>query len=430
MAEYPDYRLPLYQDDSASTLYTKNTTKTSQTTNKEETVTEVKNKKAATTQELYQDNGFLNETFVNPFYKKSVYGNTTYHKSLDFSNRGFKYTNNGYGVSGNLDATIENSDDYYLRAFHQMRIFIEIPNGMQAIINQHGKNLGGSNTTFLISSNLPETVSYQVRSNWSAPLSGFNIPLVNALAMLADNLFPESFKNYVPDSLVNRVQTIQVWNGVEPLGMQLTIPVLDDSHSGDGDISTNLAEALEILGSLALPTYNENEKFGFYTPPPTPYELTFKWKNQKVAATGDKNNSATKKLFTKNHAKVMIQLGGMLLIDNCIIKGIRVTYKDTKSQLLHKYARWGEKNAGFKYLLPQLAEVTLDISTVEAMTSQVYSRMLWCRRQSNMGKGNFDLNPLREAADAKNKNSNQQQSTSENSGSINTENAAQPEGGK
>lgn len=402
------------------------TTESYQCPIKEETVTEVKNKEAtADTRELYQDDSFLNETFVNPFYKKSVYGNTTYHKSLDFSNRGFKYTNNGYGASGNLDATIENSDDYYLRAFHQMRIFIEIPTGMRSIINQHGKNLGGSNTTFLISSNLPETVSYQVRSNWSAPLSGFNIPLGNALLMLADNVFPESFKDYVPDSLVNRVQTIQVWNGVEPLSMQLTIPVLDDSHDGNGNISTNLAEALEILGSLALPTYNKNEKFGFYTPPPTPFELNFKRKDKELATVGNENKSGAKKIFTKNHAKVMIQLGGMLLIDNCIIKGIRVTYKNTKSQLLHKYTKWGEKNAGFKYLLPQLAEVTLDISTVEAMTSQVYSKMLWCRRQSNMGRGDFDLNPFLEMFD---KNSNKPQDTSENGSSIDTGNTAQPEG--
>lgn len=426
MAE-PDYRLPLDQNKSAP----KSTAKTSQTTKKEETVTEVKNKKATTaTQKPHQDTGFLNETFVNPFYKKSVYGNTTYHKSLDFSNRGFRYTNNGYGVSGSLDATIESSDDYYLRAFHQMRIFIEIPTGMQSIINHHGENLGSSNTTFLISSNLPETVSYQVRSNWSAPLSGFNIPLVNALMMMADNVLPDALKNYVPDSLVNRVQTIQVWNGVDPLQMQLTIPVLDDSHNGDGNISTNLAEALEILGSLALPTYNKDETYGFYTPPPTPYEINFNRNNQGFAAMGSKNNSGGKKLFTKNHAKVMIQLGGMLLIDNCIIRGIRVTYKDTKSQLLHKYTRWGEKNAGFKYLLPQLAEVTLDISTVEAMTSQVYSRMLWCRRQSDMGKGDFNMSYLLELTDTKNKNSNQQQDLSKNGGNTETENTAKPEGGK
>lgn len=426
MAE-TDYRL--WPDQNESTQ--KSTTKTSQTTKKEEAVTEVKNEKAAaTTQKLYQDEGFLNETFVNPFYKKSVYGNTTYHKSLDFSNRGFKYINNGYGASGNLDATIENSDDYYLRAFHQMRIFIEVPAGMQAIINHHGKNLGGSNTTFLISSNLPETVSYQVRSNWSAPLSGFNIPLINALTMMIDNALPPSFGKYVPDSLINRVQTIQVWNGVDPLQMQLTIPVLDDSHNGDGNISTNLAEALEILGSLALPTYNETEKFGFYTPPPTPYEINFKKGAKGLATMGNENKSETKRLFSKNHAKIMIQLGGMLLIDNCIIRGIRVTYKDTKSQLLHKYTRWGEKNAGFKYLLPQLAEVTLDISTVEAMTSQVYSRMLWCRRQSDMGKGEFDMAPLLEFADSKNKNSNQQQDTSNNGGNVETENTTKPEGGK
>ena len=44
-----------------------------------------------------------------------------------------------------------------------------------------------------------------------------------------------------------------------------------------------------------------------------------------------------------------------------------------------------------------LAEVTLDISTIEAMTASVYSQMLWMKSQST-GSFNADVSPVVEAA--------------------------------
>ena len=215
----------------------------------------------------------------------------------------------------------------------------------------------------------------------------------------------------IPDSLINRLHTLLIWNKTDPLSMQLTIPVLDDSYDGNNGISSNLAEALEILGALCLPSYTPNNSLGFYTPPPTPYHLTVKYAVQDKTQNSDKTikgstnfgKSNTEKsnpdnenayLFGANHARIMIQLGGMLLIDNCVITQMDVKYKNTKSQIRHSYTAKQNNGKRFSYLTPQLAEVTLSITTLEALTTQTYSKMLWCRRQQTSAAGNVDASAV------------------------------------
>ena len=99
-------------------------------------------------------------------------------------------------------------------------------------------------------------------------------------------------------------------------------------------------------------------------------------------------------LFGANHARIMIQLGGMLLIDNCVITQMDVKYKNTKSQIRHSYTAKQNNGKRFSYLTPQLAEVTLSITTLEALTTQTYSKMLWCRRQQTSAAGNVDASAV------------------------------------
>lgn len=354
----------------------------------------------------YQDPTFLEEQFVDYTYGANLYQNMSNHKSLDFSNRGFSPLDTT-DVSGLQEAAA-------LRSFHQMRIFIEIPAGKNAFINKHGKASGAGGQTFLISSNLPESVSYSLSSSWTAPLSALNVPLVDAIFQMTSGGIKQMFQGVggIPDSLINRLHTLLIWNKTDPLSMQLTIPVLDDSYDGNNGISSNLAEALEILGALCLPSYTPNNALGFYTPPPTPYNLAIQYsvKQDKKDADGNIQSIETKGtanfgkaksgesnpddtnayLFGANHARIMIQLGGMLLIDNCVITRMDVKYKNTKSQIRHSYTAKQNNGKSFSYLTPQLAEVTLNITTLEAMTTQTYSKMLWCRRQKTSATGTVD----------------------------------------
>lgn len=300
-------------------------------------------------------------------------GSIHYHKSLDFSNVG-NYDNNQTGKA--------------FRQFHQTRIYVKTANDL---MYGHGKQNTKDNT-YLISANLPEMVNYRIGSAWTNPLSGFGGPLMSVMTSLLKGGLGDS--KYIPDSLYNRFQTVQVWNGSSPLNMSITIPVIDDgSYDNIKQIgqNTNFSEALEFLGALCLPAKvsrvggkTVEEKFGFYTPPPSPIKLQVSWLK-------DDGSEKVLKINNSNYARIMIQLGGMLLIDNCIITSVNVNYTNTKALIRHSYSR--EQNAGspLDYLTPIIASVTINFSTIEAITAGDYSKMLWLRHQDYMGAGDVDI---------------------------------------
>lgn len=292
----------------------------------------------------------------------------SHHKSFDFSNVAL-FADNGEGG-------FKEGDNASLRRFHQMTMYIQVP-----AVNRHANYSGTGYETILISSNLPEQLSYDIGSKWSAPLN-FGSATQNLIMQMVGPKFSKSMA-----SGVSRVTTMKIWSGSEPLSLSLKIPVIDD---GNGDSRTNLVEALEILGSLCLPRYGGA---GFYIPPPSPLRASIKYatdfKEGKPVGSGSFNFSAG-----GAYGRIMVQLGGILLVDNCIIDGFSVSYPSTKTMIRHDYSKNNLENFGVTggfYLHPLLAEVTLKISTIEAMTADFYSRMLWAREQKDSGAASVDL---------------------------------------
>lgn len=300
------------------------------------------------------------------------------HKSLDFSNVGMPTMNSKAGTDGTR----------YLRQFHQTRLYIMDYGGILA----HGEEQSKTNATYLISANLPEQFSYSVGSKWSQPFGSFTSDKVNALlqlggSQLINDLTGTNIGNEMK-STTARISSIMAWNGSEPLSLKMRIPVIDDGHPNDSTtgagLRTNLVEALEFLGSLSLPK-NGTGMLGFYEPPPSPYDFNFTYNNNQ-----GNSKTATAK-GNGNHARIMLQLGGMLLVDNVIIKGFTVDYPNTKTMIRHWYsAGINPGSSGTSYLTPLLANVTLDITTSEALTANTYSKMLWLKTQED--QGSFNVN--------------------------------------
>ena len=303
-----------------------------------------------------------------------------YHKSLDFSNVGMPTIASKAGTDGVK----------YLRQFHQTRLYIQDYGG----ILRHGKQDSATQSeTYLVSANLPEQFSYNIGSEWSQPFGSFTSDKVNALlqmggSQLINDVTGTDLGNEVK-STTARISTIMAWNGSKPLSLSLRIPVIDDGHpnestTGSG-LRTNLVEALEFLGSLCLPKQGTG-MLGFYEPPPSPYDFNFTYKDNK-----GNSKTATAK-GNGNHARILLQLGGILLVDNVIVKGIHVDYPNTKTMIRHWYKE-PSTNAGAKgssYLTPLLANVTIDLTTSEALTANTYSKMLWLKTQEDQGSFNVD----------------------------------------
>ena len=275
---------------------------------------------------------------------KTYRKNRNAHKSLDFSNVNMP------------ESTGSSRVDF--RKFHQTRIFVQGFGGMQS----HGATTGG---TFMITGNLPDSITYNLESNWSAPLDMFNSDWVNLATQF---VAPKIGLGSDLPSGNNVATTIFVWKGGKPLELQLTIPVIDD---GVTDSHTNLVEALEFLGSLVLP--GQASRLGYLTPPPSPSGFSFRYGK-------DKDSQLT--FANVSPGKITFQIGGILLLDNMIVKSVKVEYPETKALIRHNYRGFGTAvgtGTGQEYLTPLLAKVTMTIQTVEAITKEVYSRMLWLK---------------------------------------------------
>lgn len=300
-------------------------------------------------------------TFINSLYTQSGSSTAKTHKSFDFSN-------------------VNVSSSPY-KQYHQTRIYVKNYNEMTT----GGANLG-SNNTYIISSNLPDNFNYAIGSDWVNPIGDIFAKTGNLILQMAGGFLRNSsdstFRN-VGDNLssgVNRAASFLIWNGSKPLEIQLKIPVIDDNsaNSNDGTVRTNLKEALEFLGCLCLPTLRGS--LGFYTPAPSPMRIDVSY-----GGINEKTKKANRNLiFSPNEARIMVQIGGILFIDNCIIKSVNVSYPNTKSLMLRDDGT----------LSPVLAEVTIHITTIEALTSDTYTKMLWLNQQSDQGKGSLDLNAI------------------------------------
>lgn len=301
--------------------------------------------------------------FTNTYNNLLKAGHESYHKSFDFSN---------VGISAN-----ETTSNKHLRQFHQTRLYIQDFDGML----HHGSKNGSAETTYLISANLPESFAYKIGSKWEAPLSAFGDAKFNALMQTVGNAVGKSMDINLPSG-INRATTMKIWGGTEPLSLSLEIPVIDDGYTYKSDatgVNTNLVEALEFLGSLCLPKL---ESFtGFYTPPPSPLEISIRY--------GKRTEQAIN--LSPKHGRIILQLGGILLVDKCIIESVDVKYPNTKALIRHTYASGiTPGQTGSTYLTPLLAMVTLNITTVEALTADNYSHMLWLKHQNNVGTGSAD----------------------------------------
>lgn len=305
---------------------------------------------------------------TDSLFSNSLSSSCAYHKSFDFSN-------------------INIGSSYY-KQFHQTRIYVKDFQGMTT----SGRKFGGKNSTYIISSNLPDSFNYAIGSQWGNPLSDIFNGVGNMLIQVgagalsqSDSEFGRTIGNNI-HSGINRAANFLIWSGSKPLTIQLKIPVIDDNsyQSGCGNVRTNLKEALEFLGCLCLPKLEGN--LGFYTPAPSSLELIIKYGGYKDKETGTPNKTYN---MSPNKARIMVQIGGMLFIDNCIVKDVSVTYPNTKGLMLRDDST----------LTPILAEVTINITTIETITSDTFTKMLWLRQQEDQGIGILDMNKIGELKD-------------------------------
>ena len=249
----------------------------------------------------------------------------------------------------------------------------------------------------IITSMLPESLSYSIGGNYTSPIRLGGGELANAI-----------FREFTGGSraLEFNVDTSVVWHSPKRLEMVFKIPVFDDSGSGT---NINYQEAIDLFGEAILPELGES---GLYESTPGPNILTaLKYKaatgvatkgaatlsnaiskGEKEYADANKDNPNARSMragdFLRGQSqlwdRISIQIGGVLLLDWCVIKDLKVTFPNTRAMVLHDFTGThteqidGSRKQTYKaHLQPIQAEIEVTVSTVMGMTRATFKNMLY-----------------------------------------------------
>lgn len=215
---------------------------------------------------------------------------------------------------------------------------------------------------YIITSNLPDTLSYKIGGTWSKPLDWTADAMVDMILRTASG---------EKSSLRTMASTGLMWTNTEPLEITFTIHAFDDTASGS---HVNVQECLKILGTYALP--DEGDSVYRNVPSGVDLGITIKTKNKDPRTLFGKGSQTdgSHKSYPK---KLDILLGGMLYLESVSLKQFTVNYTNTKNMLLH---HWGKTQTGGygigQRLLPMTADITITVTTVRGLSRLNYNKML------------------------------------------------------
>lgn len=280
------------------------------------------------------------------------------------------------------------------------------------------RNSRDPNKGAIITSTLPESFTYSIGGVYSNPIALGGGEFANAVV----SAFTANTKG-----LSFNVDTSLIWQSPKRMDIVFKIPVFDDSGSGT---NINYQEAIELFSEAILPNVGPDGLYNSIPGPNIIKALTYRatkesggvstyasqtvndavensqWKKDK---NGKRTNEKTKLAQLINSEdqlwdRICVQVGGLLLLDWCIIKDLKVTFPNTKAQVLHDFRYRNSKHKAsntslengtrFKaHLQPIQAELEVTVSTVMGMTRATFRDMLY-QNESIDGATNAPQKPV------------------------------------
>lgn len=288
-----------------------------------------------------------------------------------------------------LDLTDQDMSDSPLKRFHQVVI---CGNSTEPISTDTQDNLiGGYQNTqdYVITAQLPDSFEYRIGGSWGTPLKSIteSFGQYNGLVSAATG---------GQNSTAFGLATYSVWEAPEPLGVKLTLKCIDDIGS---DTQQNTLEAIDLMSRWTLP-YQVN-KWGMYSGVPGPGIPPIALKYNSPANEGKQTTWNLQIANQKDKTRLSVLIGGMLFMDNCILKHISVNYPNTKAQYLHDYhtatfTSGSTADAGIR-LLPIRCDITLEFETIIGLTQTNFRNMLALRENHNLDYlSEMDLTAIQE----------------------------------
>lgn len=247
----------------------------------------------------------------------------------------------------------------------------------------------------IITSMLPESLVYSIGGNYSNPIKLVGSEFVQTVA--------NQFTNGNVSTTFN-IDTALAWQSPKRMELVFRIPVFDDSATGT---NINYQEAIDLFGEAILPEVSANGTYESVPGPNLFTTLTYRARNGKHTRASEFINNAKNLLSDKIKwavggeetlwDRISVQVGGLLLLDWCIIKDLKVTFPNTKAMVLHNYTGMhtdqvdDNGNETYKiHLQPLQAELEVTVATVMGITRATFKDMLYQTESTNSGYKEFE----------------------------------------
>jgi len=242
----------------------------------------------------------------------------------------------------------------------------------------------------IITSMLPESFTYAIGGVYNNPIKLIGNDIVNVIA--------QNFTNGNASTSFN-LDTALVWQSPKRMDLVFKIPVFDDSASGS---NINYQEAIDLFGEAILPEIAKNGTYESIPGPNISTTIRYRARNGKaitMSGWGQKITDVTSKGFQtvfngqeREWDRISVQVGGLLLLDWCVIKDLKVTFPNTKAMVLHDFR--GTHSAQIDdtgretyqvHLQPIQAELEVTVSTVMGITRATFKDMLYQTESTSKG---------------------------------------------
>lgn len=286
-----------------------------------------------------------------------------------------------------LDLCGKYNKDSRLKKYHLLTFYFRHENqGTNKLENELKDCTDGK----IITCALPESFSYSFGSDWGKPFNFGEAGLLSGtVAQFSQGAQSLSFA----------INTALTWQNAKTMALVFKIPVFDDVGTGT---RVNYQEALELFGQAALPKLDKN---GMYESIPGP-SIINEINLGGAIARGNQANTAARGTKTTNWVanqmgkavekglngantlwdRISVQVGGLLLLDYCVIKDVKVNFPNTRAMIMHNYSNTTKNDSLKIHLQPQICELEVTVETAIGMTRDMFTNMLQLREYKDATK--------------------------------------------
>ena len=257
----------------------------------------------------------------SPIKNTNILSGPNWLPNLTSNLNGYKKTKNNNINFKCLDLLGKYHKGSLLKQFHALTFYF--------------RDTNQKNSSAIITSMLPESFTYSIGGEYINPLRLSGGDVVNAMLQ---QITKGNLTTY------NTIDSAYIWKSPKRMDLIFKIPVFDDS---DDQSNINYQEAIQIFGDAILPNIDKNGAYESIPGPNITTVLNYRSTEGKTVKYSQSALALNTTVANKSIGvmggelthwdRISVQVGGLLLLDWCVIRDLKVTFPNTKTMVLHDF---------------------------------------------------------------------------------------------